>query len=101
MFQNCLKVIDKDPIKIRILNLSQSDGTEQKQSKNRAAVDKPGEELGDGARTEDLRLIAIRDSVDIRLNIFVGYDRHDVFERLAVGSSLEAVSFEVLNVSIA
>jgi len=71
----------------------------EKRNKKRLMV-KPCEELRDGVRTEDLRLITIGDSVDLRLNIFVSYDRHDMFESLTIGSSFEPVSFKILHISI-
>lgn len=70
-----------------------------KRSIKRSMV-KPCEELRDGVRTEDLGFITISNSVDLRLNVFVSYNRHDVFESLTVGSSFEPVSFEVLHVTI-
>lgn len=87
-------------LKISVIREEQNKESKKCKEKEKKNMVKPCEELRDGVRTEDLRFIAISDSVDLRLNILVSYDRHDVFESLSVGSSFDPVSFEVLHVSI-
>ena len=57
----------------------------------------PCEEFGNGIGTEDWRFVAIGDTGDIGLYVVVLDDRDELFERVAVGVAVKAVSPQVLD----
>lgn len=65
-----------------------------------SVVKLPGKELGDWLGTEEGRLVAIGDPVDVGEDVLVADDRDDFLESFTIGAAIKAVPVEVLNMSV-
>lgn len=61
----------------------------------------PCQELRNGAAAEDLGSVAIGNTVDVWLDIFVGDDGYEFLEGVSVSVAIQAITLQILDVSIA